>query len=213
MKTDTISDRITSRMRELNLKNKDLVAATGASKGAVSQWVSGGGRPSFGYVASLANVLKVPEKWLLEGGALSSTKPFEIQDQIKSFRVPLISLLQAVHWSDAMNNSEVDAWVFTTGDMPDGVFAVPYRSDSMVNPSGEFSIPYGATVFVNPSRKPSNGDIVLAAPNGSSEAIIRKIVVEGPEFYLIPLNSKYSSIKISTLECIIGVCFRLQQDF
>ncbi|HGJ5877115.1 MAG TPA: helix-turn-helix domain-containing protein [Arsenophonus sp.] len=46
-------------MRELRLKHKDIVKATQASKGAISQWVNGGNKPSADYVTALAHALKV----------------------------------------------------------------------------------------------------------------------------------------------------------
>lgn len=58
MKKTTINERIISRMRELKLKHKDIVKATKASKGAVSQWINGGNKPSADFVASLARCLR-----------------------------------------------------------------------------------------------------------------------------------------------------------
>ena len=98
MNKQTISERITQRMHALNLKGKDLVNATGASKGSVSQWMNGGGAPSSRYISSLAKILKVNENWLLNGGELNTGDSLDLSlPPIKT--VPLLSLQQAASWS------------------------------------------------------------------------------------------------------------------
>ena len=63
----TTSDRITQRMFELGLQHKDLVAATGASKGTVTNWISGVNNPTGKRLVLLAQALKTSENWLLTG--------------------------------------------------------------------------------------------------------------------------------------------------
>ncbi|MCZ6953542.1 helix-turn-helix domain-containing protein [Escherichia coli] len=83
------------------MKGKDLVNATGASKGSVSQWMNGGGAPSSRYISSLAKILKVNENWLLNGGELNTGDSLDLSlPPIKT--VPLLSLQQAASWSDYM---------------------------------------------------------------------------------------------------------------
>lgn len=63
----TTSDRIAQRMKELGLQHKDLVAATGASKGTVTNWISGVNNPTGKRLILLAQALKTSENWLLTG--------------------------------------------------------------------------------------------------------------------------------------------------
>lgn len=63
----TTSDRIAQRMFELGLQHKDLVAATGASKGTVTNWISGVNNPTGKRLVLLAQALKTSENWLLTG--------------------------------------------------------------------------------------------------------------------------------------------------
>lgn len=63
----TISDRVIQRMKELNLRQVDIIEATGATKGAVSKWVAGTNTPKADFLPSLATVLKVSQNWLLTG--------------------------------------------------------------------------------------------------------------------------------------------------
>lgn len=63
----TTSDRIAHRMKELGLQHKDLVAATGASKGTVTNWISGVNNPTGSRLIQLAQALKTTSGWLLTG--------------------------------------------------------------------------------------------------------------------------------------------------
>ena len=61
------SDRIALRMKELGLQHKDLVAATGASKGTVTNWISGVNNPTGNRLVQLAQALNTTSEWLLSG--------------------------------------------------------------------------------------------------------------------------------------------------
>lgn len=65
----TTSDRINQRMRDLGLQHKDLVAATGASKGTVTNWINGVNNPTGNRLVQLAQVLKTTSSWLLTGNS------------------------------------------------------------------------------------------------------------------------------------------------
>lgn len=66
----TTSDRISQRMKELGLQHKDLVAATGASKGTVTNWINGVNNPTGKRLIQLAQALKTTSSWLLTGNSI-----------------------------------------------------------------------------------------------------------------------------------------------
>lgn len=74
------TDRILKKMNELGLKHKDLVSSTGASKGAVSHWLSGVNTPSGERLLLLARLLKVTPDWILTGVALPDFQQIEVWD-------------------------------------------------------------------------------------------------------------------------------------
>ena len=63
------SDRISQRMKELGLQHKDLVVATGASKGTVTNWINGVNNPTGSRLIQLAQTLKTTSSWLLTGNS------------------------------------------------------------------------------------------------------------------------------------------------
>lgn len=76
----TTSDRIAQRMKELGLQHKDLVAATGASKGTVTNWINGVNNPTGKRLVQLAQVLKTTSSWLLTGNSTTEFTQVEPWD-------------------------------------------------------------------------------------------------------------------------------------
>lgn len=64
---ESTADRILKRMKALDLQHKDLIAATGASKGTVTNWISGVNNPTGNRLLSLAKALGTTPEWLLTG--------------------------------------------------------------------------------------------------------------------------------------------------
>lgn len=76
----TTSDRIAQRMKELGLQHKDLVAATGASKGTVTNWINGVNSPTNERLIKLAQALKTTSSWLLTGNQTPEFRQVEPWD-------------------------------------------------------------------------------------------------------------------------------------
>lgn len=96
-----------------------------------------------------------------------------------------------------------DDMVRTTVGVGVRAFALRVEDDSMNAPAG-MSIPMGYHVIVDPDVDHKNGDIVAAVLPGQAQVIVKKLVIDGPNRYLRPLNPTYSPIPIDD-ECqIIG---------
>ncbi|WP_140921165.1 LexA family protein [Limnobaculum xujianqingii] len=210
-----MSDRIAQRMVSLNLKSKDLMKATKASKGTVSQWVNGGTEPSSKYILSLAEVLGVSERWLIEGGLIEETQGNSQPGPDLRRRVPLISSVQAGNWKEIVEEhlTELTEWIETTAKVSPYSFSLRVTGDSMASPAGHgTSIPNGSIVIVDPQIEATNGRIVVARVNGSNEATVKKLVIDGPNIYLMPLNPNFKRIDFDDNCEIIGVCVRVEMD-
>lgn len=86
---ESTADRILKRMKALDLQHKDLIAATGASKGTVTNWISGVNNPTGSRLLTLAKALKTTPEWLLTGQGAESNdviqviEPTIVTDDIK----------------------------------------------------------------------------------------------------------------------------------
>lgn len=210
MKTqnNTVNARIREQMQKLGLKNKDLAEATGATKGTVSQWVNDGNGPSAQFITPLAKVLGVSEQWLLQGG--SNRKALTVNTRGLQ-KIPLLSLRQAGEWSDLMNQdlTHFQDWVTVSEDISPFSFAVQMDNDSMVSAVGDVTIPQGATLIVDPAQEPTAGRVVVALLDDNKTVTIKKLSIDGPNIYLVPLNSNYKAMQIASLQQIIGVCLQM----
>lgn len=215
MKNETISDRINKRLRALKLRSSNLITATGASKGTVSQWVNGGTAPSAKYLSKVADVLGVSERWLTEGGLIEETSTNAYPGPDIRRRVPLLSSVQAGNWREMIEGSldEVTEWIETTARVSPYSFSLRVSGDSMSSPAGSgVSLPDGSIVIVDPDIEPVSGKIVVARLKGSNESTVKKLVIDGPNIYLMPLNPAFSPIPIDSACEIIGVCVRVEMN-
>jgi len=105
----TTSDRIALRMKELGLQHKDLVAATGASKGTVTNWISGVNNPTGNRLVQLAQALNTSSEWLLSGTESNAEKS-----------------------NATISNIKIE--VYEDGDpIPDGYVAIDYYDEVYVS--------------------------------------------------------------------------------
>lgn len=116
---------------------------------------------------------------------------------------------------EAVDNYHVgdgEEWLVTTSKVSPKAFALRVTGDSMNNPTGTPSIPEGSIVIIDPEATPANGKIVVAKLPDTNEAMLKKLVIDGPNRYLKPLNPEYRTIPISEDCLIIGVAKQILQD-
>lgn len=102
-------------------------------------------------------------------------------------RVPVISAVQAGHFTDAVDNyapGDADEWIDVGVPVKRHTFALVVEGDSM---EPEFT--EGMRVVVEPDMTPEIGDYVVAG-NGE-QATLKKLVRDGNDLYLKPLNPRY----------------------
>jgi SOS-response transcriptional repressor LexA len=199
------SDRLIERMKERGERQIDLVTATGATKGAVSKWINQNAIPDARYLMPLARFLGVTPAWLTTGRL--PKEPQGAQEEPLR-RVPIISSIDAGNWCSGYAKEYLDKHtefqVTTLNDISEQAFALRVKGDSMVNPHAMPSLPDGAMVVVDPAVSAGSGDIVVAQMRGGDEAVIKRLVIDGPMRYLAPLNPKYPTIAIDADCRIVG---------
>ncbi|EEQ12796.1 repressor protein C2 [Yersinia frederiksenii] len=219
MKTE-MNDRIRIRRLQLDLTQVQLAKAIGVSRVSVTKWESGITKPDGENLHRLAQVLSCTPEWLLYGtGDLRQVDDTKIKPLTAvPNAIPVISSVQAGTWTDtysAARISDVLRWCTTTVKVSENAFALDVRGESMTNPNGSPSIPEGSTVIVEPnygSIEDLYGKIVVAIIDGSSEATIKKLVVDGPNKYLMPLNPNFRPIEINGNCRILGRVVQVTQD-
>ncbi|EDW7931459.1 LexA family transcriptional regulator [Salmonella enterica subsp. enterica serovar Oslo] len=188
---------------------KELGKFCGVSDVAVGYWEKDVNVPSGESLAKLAKYFNTSIDYILYG------TEFEGNLITKMRRIPVISWVQAGQFTEckaAEVFSEVDKWVETSLRIGDSSFALEVKGDSMTNPNGLPTIPEGATVIVDPDAAPIHGKIVVARLDGTNEATVKKLVIDGPQKFLVPLNPRYPNISINGNCLIIGVVKGVQYE-
>ena len=200
--SETIGKRIFRKRKELNITQKDISAFVGVSNVAVSRWEKDETIPKGRYLNLLAEKLECSLNWLLHGRD-EDKKPLE-----KGYRtVPIISFEQAIQ-----SEKEYKDWWHTGACSGSNTYALIVKGNSMFAAQGNVSIPEGATVIVDPDREAKPNDFVIAHIKGSSEAVLKQLIVDGPNTYLMSLNQAYKAIEIDNNCRIIGVVKRVEFD-
>ena len=215
-----ISNRIKERMAAKNLKAVDLVKATGASKGSVSQWLNAINSPGGKYIVPLCKVLGCDSGWLLTGVGNSG---FSAEDlnltsapfQTTAKKLPVISQVQAGAWSEAIDfrslGDEVE-WEDAQSSASDTAFWLKVVGDSMTAQTG-ISIPEGHLILVDPETQAENGSLVVAKLEGTDEVTFKKLIIDAGQKYLKPLNSNYRPLEINGNCRIVGVVTEAKVKF
>ncbi|EBJ8402135.1 LexA family transcriptional regulator [Salmonella enterica] len=206
---ETVGQRIKALRRITKTSQKELGKFCGVSDVAVGYWEKDVNVPSGESLAKLAKYFNTSIDYILYG------TEFEGNLITKMRRIPVISWVQAGQFTEckaAEVFSEVDKWVETSLRIGDSSFALEVKGDSMTNPNGFPTIPEGATVIVDPDAAPIHGKIVVARLDGTNEATVKKLVIDGPQKFLVPLNPRYPNISINGNCLIIGVVKGVQYE-
>ena len=197
----TLGQRVRERRKELKLTQKQIGKYAGVSAVSVTLWEKDETAPKGEKLFKLAKILQCSPEWLLyEQGDLDN--PVEGLPAEPVRKVPFIS------WRQNTTNE----WRETAAPVSENAFAVRMIGDSMVNPSGLPSIPEGSIVIADSEIKAVNGAIVVAKLDESEEITVKKLAIDGPHAYLIPLNPNYKSIEVNSNYRVIGVVKRVEMD-
>jgi SOS-response transcriptional repressor LexA len=214
---------VKAKMSELKVTQEILAERIGMSQGGVGHWLNKRRQPG---IAEMNRVLRALGMDYLEV-AMVIREPLPSEDEE-------ISLAQNYNpyfgypVSDWRETGEVrDGELSTYGtslavskprfELSDyhaqgAAFWLVVVGDAMTAPTGA-SIAEGMLILVDPAIVPEPGKLVIAQWPGSAEAVFRKLIEEGGQRYLVPLNPTYPKA-LYTEECrIIGVVVQATAKF
>ena len=196
---------INQRMKELGVRQTDIVRATGTTKAAVSNWVNGVATPKGDDYRHFVHCLGL---MINESGDLV---PIDNAKKIKSKRLPILTYVQAGSFSENQVPDAVDEMDVPKDDVPnDSAFLLTVEGDSMYNPADPRSLNPGDVVLVNPLLEAKFGNIVIARCEHATT--IKKLAGDPTMPLLVPLNPQYQAISQYNIEAkrchIIGVAVK-----
>ncbi|HBT3044955.1 TPA: LexA family transcriptional regulator [Klebsiella aerogenes] len=206
---ETVGQRIKSLRKITKTSQKELGKFCGVSDVAVGYWEKDLNLPSGEALSKLAKFFNTSIDYILYG------TEFEGRLITNMRKVPVLSWVQAGFFTETKPSeilNDADRWVETSLRVSDNSFALEVKGDSMTNPNGLPTIPEGATVIVDPDAEAMHGKIVVARVDGTNEATVKKLVIDGPQKFLVPLNPRYPNIPINGNCVIIGVVKGVQYE-
>lgn len=202
----TFGERLTAAMQHAGASRKELADELGISVQAIGDVIKGKTKSLTAENAVVAaKFLKVNPMWLAanQGAMFDDVYINTAPAEIGSRRIPLISYIQAGHWSEIVDNfqfGDAEEWIYTDVQHSSEAFALEIKGTSM-----EPDFREGDRVVIDPAVAPKPGDCV-AAVNGRTEQSERKATFKKYRprsidaagnviFELVPLNEDYPTLR------------------
>ncbi|WP_218948667.1 S24 family peptidase [Acinetobacter sp. YH16031] len=190
---ETVADRIDKRMKELKIKQVDLINKKVASKGTISLWLSGGAVPSGERLVKLSNELKVDAAWILTGQGNINDRldnNVDLNPLATVIYAPVISWVQAGDFTDMesiSNLAECEKLPLVPG---------AGRRSFYLEVKGLSNAPYfeeGEKICIDPDYQLEDiqtGEMVVVKCNDT--ATFKALISESNGYFLKPLNPNWN---------------------
>lgn len=202
---ETVADRISKRMKELKIKQVDLINKKVASKGTISLWLSGSSVPSGERLVKLSNELQVDAAWILTGqGGMNDRldNSVDLNPIATVIYAPVLSWVQAGDFTDMesiSNLAECEMLPLVPG---------AGRRSFYLEVKGLSNAPYfeeGEKICIDPDwclEDIQTGEMIVVKCNDT--ATFKALISESNGYYLKPLNPNWSEQVIPLNEdCVL----------
>lgn len=215
-----LHERIQLKLEEKNLKQADIARATGKSTAAVTKWLRGENIPKADSLKHIARLLGVSDVWLLTGKdvapRLDNNVDLSQKISLEGRPIPVISWVAAGLFDSietVLRDTRVDEYLPPLKECGKNGYGLIVVGNSM---KPEFKP--DDRIYVNPDIQTfdlKTDDLVIIACSGETEATFKKLIIEGGEKYLQPLNPNWPEqiIKL-TEDCrLVGKVVGLHRKF
>ncbi len=200
----------------------ELARQAGVTQPTVHRIITGESKsPKRENVEKIAKVLRVPSKWLWDGGPRTASEQAEpsnvaiIAQPEQMYRYPVVSWVTAGTWSEAVQpfpDGFSDRYDLSDYKAKGPAFWLEVKGDSMTSTSAP-SIPEGSQILVDTEADVRPGKLVIAKLADSNEATFKKLVEDGGVRFLKPLNPAYPIVQFDDRTRVIGVVVRSLTKF
>ena len=197
-------ERLKQKMEEKGVTPAALARAASVSPVAAGKWVHGESEPKAAKLKLIADFLGVTDDWLLTGkgspSKLDNNIDLSQKIPLEGRPIPVISWVAAGSLSSietVLKDTEIDEWLPPNKDCGKSGYGLKVTGMSM----SPFFLP-DDRIYVNPEVQTfdlQTGDLVIIACYGETEATFKKLIIEGDNKYLQPLNPNWPEqiIKLS----------------
>lgn len=197
-------ERLKQKMEEKGVTPAALARAASVSPVAAGKWVHGESEPKAAKLKLIADFLGVTDDWLLTGkgspSKLDNNIDLSQKIPLEGRPIPVISWVAAGSLSSietVLRDTEIDEWLPPNKDCGKSGYGLKVTGMSM----SPYFLP-DDRIYVNPEVQTfdlQTGDLVIIACYGETEATFKKLIIEGDNKYLQPLNPNWPEqiIKLS----------------
>lgn len=187
-----INEWVRSARTKAKMTQEQLSDAIGCTKANISAWENGRHEPSFSQITAISVLTNTPipfDRNVTAGPNIGG-------------EVPVISWVQAGNWQSVVDNYQpgfADEHVTATVQVNRHTYALRVHGDSM-----EPDFKEGDILIVEPEAEPFHGCYAIVK-NGENEATFKKLIKDGGDWYLKPLNPDYPVKPLRDDMRIVGI--------
>lgn len=209
----TLGERIATLREERGFGRAETAAAVPVSDVTLGNWERDINKPLSHNLVALARKLRTTTEWLITGQG-SKDIVSNKQRATQSILLPVITLITAKNWLINRQLSLADAqdWRNTVANISDQSFFIRPEGDTVISRNHNPPIIESAYIVIDPNDIATDGSIALIATADSEKATLKKLVVDGQNKYLKPLNTDYKTIEYDKSCTIIGKAIRIEYD-
>ncbi|MEZ1316404.1 S24 family peptidase [Pseudomonas fluorescens] len=208
---------VKAKMSELNVTQEILAERLGMSQGGIGHWLNKRRQPGIDDMnrvlralgmdfLEVALVIREPDPSTQEGLDL-------VRKYNPYFRYPVSDWREPCEVRESTQKAyDKGRFELTDYHAQGAAFWLPVVGDAMTAPSG-VSVAEGMMILVDPAIVPEPGKLVIAQWADSTEATFRKLIEEGGQRYLVPLNPTYPKALYTDACRIIGVVVQATARF
>lgn len=200
------------RLRKMRgISQEQLAEAISMDQGGLSRIENGRQGITDSQIVAMATVLGVhpSEIWAgVDTPEVRESQPAYHEPAMRPRPVPLLGWVQAGQWTDQNIEDchiEPSEFVYTSARVSSRAFALTVVGESMINPRGEPSFPPGEKIIVEPEMAATSGSLVIAQIDGEPETTFKKLISDGGQHFLVPLNPQYVTLNVTQSTRICGV--------
>lgn len=189
-------ERLQQKMAENGVTPASLARAASVSSVAAGKWFHGESEPKAAKLKLIANFLGVTDDWLLtgKGSSVKLDNNIDLTQKIalEGRPIPVISWVAAGSLTSietVIRDAEIDEWLPPNKDCGKNGYGLKVTGMSM----SPFFLP-DDRIYVNPDVQTfdlQTNDLVIIACYGETEATFKKLIIEGDNKYLQPLNPNW----------------------
>lgn len=213
---ETLGSRLKTLRKTKKLTQQQIADAIGVSKTSVIYWEKDDNVPKHESLMALATVLGVNTNYLLYGKEntileANVSAPIPLNGRL----VPVISWVQAGSWTSVDSvpaGTQFDEWLPPNPKCGKNGYGLEVVGESMFP-----DFRPGDKIYVNPDFQPDElktGNLVIVSCEGDAEATFKKLILEGGNIYLQPLNPNWPEQTIPLMDgCkLVGKVVGLYRD-